>query len=372
MYEQLNLRDWPFRVIPDKEFGVIWAGRRSTKAQLERLLKKTGLAPKSSLHLMWANFGMGKTHTLYHIEHLCRTRFRQIIPIYAVLPKQGKGFLDLYRAIAAALPLDLLGERLRSVSSSTFPDDVCLHPLFADNPDVANAVLATLSQDVTKVVAAKQWLFAQTGLPRKSLDQIGVTRTIRSPEDATSALTILVKLLTWNSKPPKKALIMFDEFQRIGELTPKLRREINVGLHTFYNANPTGLGLILSFSFGRQADVKYMLSEELRSRAELQTISLDTLSSDEAVEFVHDLLAQFHIEQTSDYTPFTRGAVDEIIQYTAQNLALTPRNLMHCFNHVLQEWMLDHEDDGKVQLEQVLNYLSLLDVTAMGSDVPDV
>lgn len=368
MYEQLNLRDWPFRVQPDKEFGTVWAGRKSTKAQLERLLLKMGLVSVSSLHIMWANFGMGKTHTLYHIEHLCKTRFRQLTPIYAVLPKQAKGFLDIYRAIAAALPLDVLAERLVAVGRG-YPRDLSLHPLFADNPDVPNAILATLSQDPTKLVAARQWITAQTGLRRSTLDQIGVTRAIRSPDDATSTLTILIRLLTWESKPPEKALIMFDEFQRIGELQPRLMREINVGLHTFYNANPSGLELILSFSFGEQDNVRFLLSDELRSRARLQTISLDVLGQSEAVEFIEDLLSQFRMEQTSDLcTPFTPGAVDEIVQFTAQKLTLTPRYLMQCFDHVLREWLLDHGPDGRVETVQALYYLSSLDLETADSD----
>ncbi len=371
MYEALNLKDWPFRVTPDKEFGSVWAGRKKTKEQLERMLRMMALAPRSSLRFLWANFGMGKTHTLYHIEHLCRTKFPQLIPIYAVLPKQAKGFLDIYRAIAGALPLDLLGERLVAVGSDYY-GDLCLHPVFAENPDVANAILATLSRDSAKLIAARQWLTAQPGLTRSTLGQIGVTRTIRSPEDATGTLTVLTRLLTWNSKPPRKALVMIDEFQRIGELTPRLMREINVGLHTYFNANSTGLELVLSFSFGRQDNLRFMLSEELRSRAELQTISLDTLSQDEAIEFVQDLLSQFRLKEASDpLGPFSPEAAQETIRFIARSKALTPRRLMLYFNQVLQEWLLDHGPDGQVKAEDAIHYLSSPDLGGLDSDTSE-
>jgi len=72
MYEHLNLRGWPFRVVPDLEFAAIWAGRPETKQQLERLVGRMQFLPRSSLHLLWANFGMGKTHTLLHLQHLCQ------------------------------------------------------------------------------------------------------------------------------------------------------------------------------------------------------------------------------------------------------------------------------------------------------------
>src|SRR5688500_9084733 len=98
-YENLNLREWPFRTSADENFASVWAGRAKTKEQLERLLRKMALFPKSGLHIFWANFGMGKTHTLYHLKYRCTQTKGQIIPIYAVMPKRSTGFLELYREI---------------------------------------------------------------------------------------------------------------------------------------------------------------------------------------------------------------------------------------------------------------------------------
>jgi len=109
MYEHLNLKAWPFQVVPDSEFATIWAGRRQTKKQLGRLLWKMQFAPKSGLHLLWANFGMGKTHTLLHLQHLCQQTKGRLIPVYAVMPKRLRGFLEVHRAIVSQLPWDFLG-----------------------------------------------------------------------------------------------------------------------------------------------------------------------------------------------------------------------------------------------------------------------
>lgn len=369
MYQTLNLKDWPFRVTPDREFGAVWAGRKKIKEQIERLLMRMTFVPRSSLHVMWANFGMGKTHTLYHIEYLCKTRFPQVIPVYAVLPKQARGFLDIYRAVATALPLETLQERLVAAGNN-WPRDLCLHPLFVENPDVANALLATLGGDPVKLIAARQWLGAQSGLPKASQSQIGVIRMIRTPEDAVGALTVLSRLLVWNTKPPRKVLVMVDEFQRIGELTPRLMREINVGLHTFFNANPNGLELLLSFSFGRQDNVKFMLSDELRSRAEPQTISLDTLGQNESVEFVQDLLSQFRLQEATDpLAPFSLPAATTIVAYISGTKALTPRRLMPYFDYVLREWQLDGGANGEVQMDDALRYLSSPDLGTLDTDM---
>ena len=115
MYEHLNLKAWPFQVVPDEQFATVWAGRPETKRQLERLLWKMQFTPKSGLHLLWANFGMGKTHTLLHLQHLCRETDGRLIAVYAVMPRRAAGFLDVYRVIVSELPLHFLGDQLLKV-----------------------------------------------------------------------------------------------------------------------------------------------------------------------------------------------------------------------------------------------------------------
>src|SRR5438132_1042077 len=104
MFEQLNLKAWPFQVVPDEQSATIWAGRRVTKEQLERLLWKMQFVPRSGLHLLWANFGMGKTHTLMHLRHLCQQTNGKLVPVYVEMPKKVAGFVDLYRAIVREMP----------------------------------------------------------------------------------------------------------------------------------------------------------------------------------------------------------------------------------------------------------------------------
>jgi len=366
VYPDLNLRDWPFRTAPDREFGAIWAGRHETENQLGRILRRMSLAPRSSLYVMWANFGMGKTHALYHLAHLCDTDTPNLLPVYAVLPRQAKGFIDVYRAVAAALPMDRLAESLKELGSQ-WPRQLSLHPLFADFPDIANALVACLGSDDTRLSIARQWLTAQVGIPRSALNQIGVSRLIRNAEDAVSALTVLTRLLTVGDRR-RKLLLMIDEFQRVGQLRARIMTETNVSLHTYFNANSTGLGLILSMSFGRQADVKFMLSEELRSRADPEMLTFDVFSPDQALEFVSDLLSQFRLSESDNpFFPFTKGACMVIIDHIGTRAVLTPRRLMHYFSLVLENWQVDGGPDGELRIQHASKYLedpnlSMLDI----------
>ncbi|MBC7250087.1 MAG: hypothetical protein H5T62_07365 [Anaerolineae bacterium] len=360
MYEHLNLRAWPFQVVPDPEFATFWAGRRQTKKQLERLLWKMQFAPKSGLHLLWANFGMGKTHTLLHLQHLCQQTQGRLIPVYAVMPKRAGGFLEVYRMIVSGLPYDFLRDQLVKVGNS-WSGSLALHPMFSKSPGVVNAILAIRSGDAEKATFARQWLIAQPGLTARHRRTIGVTYRIKTPEDAINALTTLTRLATFNLNPPTKLVIMLDEYQRIGELKQRVRSEINAGLHSYYNEHPNGLEVILSFSFGREDNVAYLLSDELKSRAEPQSISLDVLSPGEAIEFIRDLLAQFRLREDERWAyPFSPEAVETLVGHIAQAKALTPRRLMLYANHVLLESQFARgpDDTSEIMSQEVKELLT--------------
>jgi hypothetical protein len=77
--------------------------------------------------------------------------------------------------------------------------------------------------------------------------------------------------------------------------------------------------VILSFSFGRRENVEYLLSRELKSRANPQSISLDVLSRSEAIGFIQDLPAQFRIQLDHRLAyPFSPGALQMLVEHIAQ------------------------------------------------------
>jgi hypothetical protein len=374
-YENFNLIEWPFRTAADESFASIWAGRVKTKEQLIRLLKKMTLFPKSSLHVFWANFGMGKTHTLYHLKYRCSLTNGQIIPIYAVMPKQSKGFLELYRdiiqAFLSAEMRDYLGKQLMDVGQNSKGASMALLPMFSKSPGVVRALLALRNGDIEETTAAMQWLTAQPGLDSRSMKSIGVTYRIRTPEDAINALSALINLAVWGGKQQKQLLLMIDEFQRIGELRPNIISQINSSLHTVFNAHPTGLQLVLTFSVGNKENVDYLLSAELKSRAELQPINLDFLSHEEAIGFLADLLGQFRVNLNDQrpFYPFSLTSVNAMLVTIAQKKTLTPRRIMQYANYVLTEYMLNANDSvDEISEAEVVSLLSAPQLGEMDLD----
>ncbi len=362
MFDHLNLREWPFRTTADEAFAPVWAGREKTRAQIERLIRKMQMFPKSGLHILWANFGMGKTHTLYHIRYRCQgiKTTPLLIPVYAVMPKRSTGFLELYREIVQGLPYDFLRKQIQKVGSTT-RGSVSLHPMFARSPGVVKALLAMNPEDIEASTTAMQWLAAQPGLSQRDLNRIEVSYRIKTPEDAINALSALTSLASYDPDPVKqnRLVVMIDEYQRVGELRPAIASENHSSLHTYFNQHPTGLQLLLTFSFGKKENVDYLLSAELKSRAEPQSLSLDIMTPVEANAFIKDLFDQFRVTSNNQWAyPFTPSAAQQIIQTIARQKTLTPRRLMVYFNHVLQEAALDSDPGLEgYSFEDVCKYL---------------
>lgn len=374
-YENFNLSDWPFRTSADETFASVWAGRATTKQQLERLLQKMKLFPKSGLHVFWANFGMGKTHTLYHLKYRCLQTGGQIIPIYAVMPKRSTGFLELYREIVQAFlsaeMRDYLGRQLIDLSQSSKGASVALHPMFSKSPGVVKALLSIRNGDIEQITAAMQWLTAQPGLPASAMKSIGVTYRIKTPEDAISTLSSLINLSIFGGKQQKQILLMIDEFQRVGELRPNIISQVNSSLHTIFNAHQTGLQLLLTFSFGKRENVDYLLSGELKSRAEPLSINLDVLSREESIGFLSELLGQFriNIDDSRPLYPFSQTAANTMLATIAQKKPLTPRRIMLYANHVMSEYMLNATDSlDEINDAEVLTLLSAPQLGEMDMD----
>lgn len=347
MFEHLNLKEWPFRTTADEAFASVWAGRGKTRQQIDRLIRKMQMYPSSGMHILWANFGMGKTHTLYHIRYRCQSikTTPLLIPVYAVMPKRSTGFLELYREIVQGLPYDFLHQQIQKIGSAT-RGSVVHAPMFSRSPGVVKALLAINSEDIEMNTTAKRWLAAQKGLSKSDLNLLGISYQIKTPEDGINALSALTSLACYDQDPSKQnqLVVMVDEYQQVGELKPKILAENHSSLHAYFNQHPTGLQIILSFSVGKKENVDFLLSAELKSRAEPQSLNLDVLTEEDACEFIRDLFAQFRFVKDDRWAfPFHPDAVSGIIQKIKGKKALTPRRLMLYFNHILKEVSLDQE-----------------------------
>lgn len=328
-YPHLKLLDWPFTVVPRMTNSPTWAGRTELRQRIDRLLRTVNRRPPSSLHLMWADFGAGKTHTLYYMNAAAQTY--GMYPVYVEWPKKTSTFVDVYRSIALKFPPRVLSTMFWDNAGNTGVEHV-LNGASEVYPDFG-AILERIYIGDDNNPLVGEWLRAEKGVSKRELSTIGVRNAIRTSDEAIRAMVVLTGLIA-NGSAYSKLLLMLDEFQRIDQLPPRTRREINAGIHTLFNACPEGLCIMLSFSFGNPSNIKFLLAEEVVSRTDPDGIQLPKLTSVEALNFVQDLLKHQRSPDGADpFFPFTKDGIDTILQRTGK---LTPREIMKYLDVVLR------------------------------------
>jgi len=343
-YPHLNLTDWPFRVVPDVSFYAFMADRKWLIQDIRVLLRNLSRRPTSSMHLMWAWFGAGKTHTLHHIEHLCKSEFDSIIPIYVEFPRSAKNFLDVYRTFISRIPIEVINNAYLEVFTSPEKERFQKDLQF-DFQDLSNALMLLYGGKEQQRQDVLRWLRAEL-TDKAAMKNIGILRPIKTAEDALRVITWIINLINmggqYSVNSQSRVLWMMDEFQRITHCRSQVREDISSCLTATFNRCPNALSIIISFSgLPEQDKLPAWISPELRDRIGIEKVLLlPPLTTDDTMEFIKDVLTFFRADKELNgnvYFPFSEEAVRTIIQVINNNSNLKPRSIMQFFNAVLEE-----------------------------------
>jgi hypothetical protein len=67
MVSKLGFSEWPFHVLPDEDFVRIWCGRKELREKLDAIFSRLLTKPIFQIHLVYGDFGAGKTHSIKHM-----------------------------------------------------------------------------------------------------------------------------------------------------------------------------------------------------------------------------------------------------------------------------------------------------------------
>lgn len=341
-YPHLHLVEWPFQITPDLNFYAFMADRSQVKTDIETILRSLSRRNTSTIHLVWSWYGTGKTHTLRHMEYLCRNQYPSLLPIYMEIPKAFKSFSDIYRSFAAALDFEDLRDRFLEIVTSPFKERV-EKELKTEYLDMFNALTMLCVGTDQQQDTVFRWLRGEP-MVITELRPIGIGKRISTAEDAIRAVTWIIKLVNTGAALAQnevgRLIWIIDEFQQVGDSKP-LAREVNSSLHSIFNRCPNSLSLFISFSGRPQKSYPEWLSRELVDRIGVQKVLvLPPLTKIEAKGFVYNILEHFRtdtLKVPSQFFPFHEATVDMLLDLIEKDKKeIRPRSIMQYFTSVLE------------------------------------
>jgi bacteriophage exclusion system BrxC/D-like protein len=323
----------PFSLLADETTAACWAGRKQTLSQLRRLCTAWSNRADSSLDVMWANLGAGKTHALFHLKYLLSAASNPgPIVTFVDVPEDIGNFLDLYRKVLPTLPLPKLAElglKSRHGKSRLF-----------------RAFRAMIFGAENEQQLAYDWITgARPGL-RELKAVTGIDSRIETDSDAESVLSELIRLSASNGQ---RFVILLDEFQRVGHIkTEKKRDALLAHVRTLFSRNPTHLSMVLAIGSRLEKTALDLLPAELRTIMGMRpSIALPEMSKDEALEFVRK---RFEWYRPTDYTgtaehPFTAEQIDLVLSYLTDEAKtrLIPRTILQVLGIVEDNFLAQGE-----------------------------
>jgi hypothetical protein len=345
-YSHLGLRDWPFRIVPEPEFCDFLADRLTLRTDIEHFLSSLETRPTSEIQLIWSWYGAGKTHTLYYLANQCVANHRRLWPLYIELPRDAKGFVDLYRSTISQVPTDLVIDAFLEYSTRPAGKSTFRHTL---DPDLSAALTQAALGDRPVHVLLGQWLLGNA-LPPASHRQLGVGTRINTTDKCAVVLADVIALLTPRSAAPPppqqtglplRIIWILDEVQRVEDLSGAAQKSVLSGLVGVFNRCPTGLTVFLSYTGApQQKGLPAWIPSDLKDRIGLERpMLLPPLSSEDALLLVKELLEHFRLPGAfphNPYHPFERESIDALIRALSKGDDLKPRRLMEALDASLR------------------------------------
>lgn len=359
------LDPWPFATVPDRARASMWIGRPDALRRLNGLLASWKRRRASDISVIWADFGQGKTHALLHLETALASDHGKLVH-YVQLPPltTGSPFVALYRQVLRDFPLDALARRvfekyrdsIQQIFSAPSPGERSIHHL-----------LWLIGTSGPGKDVATRWLRGDRVSAAETADLIIAGKRLSigsSPQTAQDCQNVLDTLLHTAMEFPKEAsgevVLLIDEFQRVGELTPRKRTEVCDALHLLFNRHPQGFRLVLAFAGGLPDIVDSVLTRDLQARVTTR-INLPPMTPAQGASYLIDLVKAY--AHGSDISgpgfPYEPDAVTAMVQLAdPAGEALSPRmvNITADLltNEVLTERSLAGSNEGPISRAELV------------------
>jgi hypothetical protein len=341
---------WPFTVVPDPSASIIWAGRPTLKAQIDQYLGALNLRPQSSVDVIWAAFGSGKTHFLLYLAQEAQ-RQGKTVAWYCVTPKAARNLADFYQAIGKSIPVDRITQAISVVDQRGELDG-----------DFRSVFRALYMGSTDQKGVAAGWMKGQPTNLRTARALVDIPFKLDGAQEILNLLSAIARVI---SKSGARFLLLLDEYQRIRTIKSALRETVSAAFLDLFNSVPRGVSLLFSCSAMQQTVAFEAIPADLHDRMRgRRPFAIPAMGADEAHEFATDLIRLQRPEGYSGGTlaPFSERSLDLAIARlsAAAGGHLTPRRLMQVLDNALTRVLLSRRsvveekdiEDAVLEVEQ--------------------
>ncbi len=354
MLDNRFFSDTPFALMADPVSATRWAGRPKQLDRIERIVRRLSRRNESSLDVVWANFGAGKTHTLFYLAHrIVSTNSRRLCVVVEV-PEQVRNFLDLYQRIAGRLQNDTVAQTLLKPDLDGIPEDL------------RRAATALVHGGPEEKRTASQWLCAEKVDGRKLRQLTGIGCKI---DGDSIACDILSSILTGLGASGGRFCLMLDEFQRIERLAPRVKSSVTSSLRSLLSKNPRNFSLFLAIASRLEKTALAQIPAELQTILALEgPLALPEMDEDEAIQFVRDRLRSFRPPGFSGdpFAPMGLSAIKHSLEVLAKthSSGLSPRIILQTMAYLYDEMPNLCEPLDTASVDELLTKLGNRDQTS--------
>jgi hypothetical protein len=313
-----GLRTYPFFYVPPMGPTQTWAGRKALRKELNEIVESWSLSSRSTIDLMWADFGAGKTHALRYVEGLSAQMNPAALVVYCDVADGTVDFRSLFAQIVIRMPEPALAAAIVAYRQAAGEDTWLSAPWLLGDRDTPQALWALAKMGNQALGdTARRWLRTER-ITAKEATFLGVTTSIKTSEQAVRVLGSICGIARAGSR--SRTVLLLDEFQRVGRVSQKRLRDVNAGITSLFNHCPESLSILVSCSLGSPDQVKYVVTPEVRSRVS-RRLELRRLSSTEAREFVEELQSAHAIHGLPGTAFSPDAVVNAVVWYSVRSRA---------------------------------------------------
>lgn len=356
--KDFGLKEDPFVLWP-RDKVEDWAGMPKTKMALEDVVRsvRPDDIGSSEFAVILGEYGAGKSHAMRYFTNQINkdNKSNDSLAIYmSQTVTRPIGFSNLYLRIIEHLEDEPMHRICDSIEKSVgdCKEKISKEKDFSLDTDQTIKAVVSNKRDRNMI----KHIYEQSRIPEPNRDN----------HEAASQLASLIHVMTMpigDNEPPFKSVYLFlDEVEEILEEKHASQVQLFSALRTLINDINENFALVLSFTL-QMAVLEAAVPDALKERLTRSPIECEKLDSEQAKEFVRELIEQRRDgNQTHPpFYPFSEDAIDIIFE---RETTLNPRRILSAMQRIFKravhhEGLQPGEDISREMAEEILKSVGL-------------